>query len=355
MSIPQGTAPESSDGNGGHPDATMTRAPRQPHTWTACPGSAFNVRCGPNYAVNGKKAPSGAPLYDVVACDAFTSEMKLRHLARVAALPDEPSCSDVPPLLIINFMIPNYPPSGLMSATKRVDGPGWNLVLYCRLSAAVREAIEQGGPVPPALDLWRRFTHPREGEGLRSSRVKMIFGITDTEEPGFSLVTKSLVNRYNYKPFLSKTACSFYSVPGVRASPPAARPCPRLALAALRAPCCLCPPPTAAPACAQKYFEIDCDIHTWSAAALNGFNSIKSRMGAALCRAGSVIEADDDQDLPETMLVGAYFTHLDPNRCPNFDPALTRYLSDERNYVPPMAGSLGGQALNAARSQSSPA
>ena len=78
-------------------------------------------------------------------------------------------------------------------------------------------------------------------------------------------------------------------------------------------------------------------------------------MGAALCRAGSVIEADDDQDLPETMLMGAYFTHLDPNRCPNFDPALTRYLSDERNYVPPMTGSLGGQALNAARSQSSPA
>ena len=77
-------------------------------------------------------------------------------------------------------------------------------------------------------------------------------------------------------------------------------------------------------------------------------------MGAALCRAGSVIEADDDQDLPETMLMGAYFTHLDPNRCPNFDPALTRYLSDERNYVPPMTGSLGG-ALNAARSQSSPA
>ena len=253
MSIPQGTAPKSSDGNGGHPDATMTRAPRQPHTWTACPGSAFNVRCGPNYAVNGKKAPSGAPLYDVVACDAFTSEMKLRHLARVAALPDEPSCSDVPPLLIINFMIPNYPPSGLMSATKRVDGPGWNLVLYCRLSAAVREAIEQGGPIPPALDLWRRFTHPTEGEGLRSSRVKMIFGITDTEEPGFSLVTKSLVNRYNYKPFLSKTACSFYSVPGVRASPPAALPCPRLALAALCAPCCLCAPPTAAPACAEIF------------------------------------------------------------------------------------------------------
>ena len=27
-------------------------------------------------------------------------------------------------------------------------------------------------------------------------------------------VTKTLVNRYNYKPFLSKTACSFYSEPG---------------------------------------------------------------------------------------------------------------------------------------------
>ena len=61
------------------------------------------------------QAPSGAPLYEVVACDAFTSETKLSHLARVMALPEEPHCSDLPPLLIVNFMIPNYTPSGTMA------------------------------------------------------------------------------------------------------------------------------------------------------------------------------------------------------------------------------------------------
>ena len=131
----------------------------------------------------------------------------------------------------------------------------------------------------------------------------MIFGLTDTEEPGFSLVTKTLVNRYNYKPFLSKTACSFYSVPG-------------------------------------KYFEIDLDIHTWSSAALNGLNTIKSRMSHCLGRVGTVIEADDDQDMPEQMLAGVYLTYLDPAKCRPFDPTLTRYLNDERNLMPPLTGSL---------------
>jgi len=253
--------------------------------------------------VTGKKAPSGAPLYDVVACDAFTSETKLSHLARVMALPEEPHCSDLPPLLIINFMIPNYTPSGMMATARRTDGPGWNFVLCCRLTADVRKAVEEGRALPPAVDLWRRFVHPTDGLPLRQNRVKMIFGLTDTEEPGFSMVTKTLVNRYNYKPFLSRTACSFYSVPG-------------------------------------RYFEIDLDIHTWSSAALNGLNTIKSRMSNCLGRVGTVIEAEDDADMPEQMLAGVYLTYLDPAKCQPFDPRLTRYLNDEANWIPPLTGSL---------------
>ena len=76
-------------------------------------------------------------------------------VVRGAGLPEAPSASELPPLLIINWMIPNYPPGGLM-ASKRSDGPGWNLVIYCRLSAWVREALEQGGPLSPGVDLFRR-------------------------------------------------------------------------------------------------------------------------------------------------------------------------------------------------------
>eukprot|EP00964_Phaeocystis_antarctica_P076061 scaffold47004_cov52-Phaeocystis_antarctica.AAC.5 len=57
-SISQQALPEGADRppSRGHPDLTISRAPRAPHTWTQCPGAAFHVRQGPNYAVTGKKA-----------------------------------------------------------------------------------------------------------------------------------------------------------------------------------------------------------------------------------------------------------------------------------------------------------
>jgi len=178
--------------------------------------------------------------------------------------------------------------------------------MYCRLSPAVREALEQGQPVPPAVDLFRRFVHPTSPEGvaLRKERLKLIFGLTDAEEPGFNMMTKSLVTRYNCKPFLSKTASSFYDVPG-------------------------------------KYVEIDVDTHTWSNATLQGFNTVKSKMSSMLLRGGAVIQAEGDEEMPEQMLVGYYLVYLDPAKARNFDPALTEYLNDERNHVPPLPGSMG--------------
>ena len=65
-------------------------------------------------------------------------------------------------------------------------------MLCCRLTDDVRKAVEEGRQLPRALGLWRRFVHPTEGLPLRQNRVKMIFGLTDTEEPGFSVVTKAL-------------------------------------------------------------------------------------------------------------------------------------------------------------------
>ena len=56
LPLRQCSAPEG--GPSEHPDATITRAERAPHTWTQCPGAAFHVRQGPNYAVTGKKVRS---------------------------------------------------------------------------------------------------------------------------------------------------------------------------------------------------------------------------------------------------------------------------------------------------------
>ena len=60
-----------------------------------------------------------------------------------------------------------------------------------------------------------------------------------------------------------------------------------------------------------------------------------------LGRAGVVIQAEGDEEMPEQMLCGNYLTYLDPLKAVVFDPALSHYLSDERNFVPPLPGSLG--------------
>ena len=65
-------------------------------------------------------------------------------------------------------------------------------------------------------------------------------------------------------------------------------------------------------------------------------------MQSMLIRGGAVIQAEDDEELPEQMLATSYLTYLDPSKARNFDPILTEYLSDERNQtVRPLSGSLG--------------
>ena len=102
------------------------------------------MRRGPNYKEKRKKAPSAPALYEVFAVDVHASERKLAHIGRVVELPTDPSPpprdAGLPPYVIINWMVPDYAPSGLLQA-KRSDGPGWNLVLYCRLSDAIREQL----------------------------------------------------------------------------------------------------------------------------------------------------------------------------------------------------------------------
>ena len=332
-----------------HPDEAIKQAARQPHTWTRCPGAAFNVRRGPNYKDKRKKAPSASSLYEVFAVDVHSSETKLAHIGRVAALPPDPAPpprASLPPYVIINWMVPNYPPSGLIGP-KRSNGPGWNLVLYCRLSDAVRSQLAHaasgdgsatGGAAtsaagrPASVDLLRRFMHPVDGARLRGERLKCIMGLADTERPSFGMVLKQMILRYNFKPFLSKTASFCYVGP--------------------------------------DYFEIDIDIHTWGHAALSAFNTVKEKMAALLPRVAVVVEADGDDEMPEQasaplnsrlppsrvarcllssapaltscplvaqVIAGVFLTNLDPARAAPINAELAAYLSDAANHTPPFA------------------
>ena len=51
----------------------VTTDPRvsEPHTWCQVDPRQFNVRAGPDYNRNKKKAPSGPPIYEAFAVDVF--------------------------------------------------------------------------------------------------------------------------------------------------------------------------------------------------------------------------------------------------------------------------------------------
>ena len=340
--------PEQSENCGTSLDDFFKSADREPHTWTACTGTAFKVRCGPNYKEKRKKKPSAQSLYEVFAIDVYSSESKLPHIGRVAMLPEDAAQSEacgLPPYVIINWMVPNYPPSGMLGP-KRTNGPGWNLVLYCRLSQRLRsvptqppapsaappqqrlppaqpppaeqvaqppplqpplqppqpplQPPQQPPPTPPpqlpAVDLLRRFMHPTEGARLRGERLKCIMGLADTEKPAFNLLLKKAIVHNNFKPFLSKTASFCYTGRG--------------------------------------YFEIDIDIHMWGTAPLSAFNTVKGSLPSMLLRAGCLIEAADDAEMPENMLAAACVTHLDPSRAQPIAPEIVAYLNDPANHEP---------------------
>ena len=348
LQLPE-TLPEQSGSSSKEPlDDAIKAAEREPHTWTKCPGAAFKVRKGPNYKEKRKKAPSAPALYEVFAVDVHASERKLAHIGRVVDLPADPSPpprdAGLPSYVIINWMVPNYAPSGLLQA-KRSDGPGWNLVLYCKLSDATREQLARGASIAPAanggsssgsngtaagsgssnsasrdgsfkesssnggggsgsssyypsIDLLRRFMHPTDGARLRGERLKCIMGLADTDKPTFGMVLKQLILRYNFKPFLSKTASFCYI--------------------------------------GQTYYEIDIDIHTWGHAALSAFNTVKEKMAGLLPRVAVVVEADTDDEMPEQVIAGVYLTNMDPSLAPTIDAELAAYLNDEANHVKPL-------------------
>ena len=318
-------------------DAAVKKNPPPQHTWPQCPAASFKLRCGPNYKATGKKAPSADALYEVrspawrlpppspcrrdssrntrltrarirlppsqvFAVDVFQSPTKLSHVGRVVALPPDadpppPDCG-LPPYVIINWMVPNYAPGSALLGSKKTNGPGWSLVLYCRLSDAVRALLREGlAAQMPSIDLLRRYMHP-SGSLLRGTRLKCVFGLIDKEGPAFGMVMKQMISRYNFKPFLSKTASFCYG--------------------------------------GADYFEIDVDIHTWGSTALSGFNTVKEKIPQMILRGGVVIEGDGDAEMPEQMLASVLLCRLDPKRAPPFPAELARYLSETQHHAEPL-------------------
>ena len=263
-------------------DRLFCDGPKNDHAWTRCPGRAFNVRTGPNYAKTGKKLPSLDPLYDVADVYAFSCpDNKTPDLGRMFNLPKEDCLGPhgVPANLVLTVLLPDYAPALFAS---RQDGPGWAFAIGCRLSAAARQQL-RSGELSPALKLWKSVVGAPADSPLRK-RLKCICGLANPSEIGFDKVTNGLVTKYNAKPFMCISSGVYH-------------------------------------AGATEYFGVEVDVHRWGKLALNGFNMVKQHIQHMRMRFGIVIQGETDEELPEQMLACAYMSKLSSEKCPQVPAA----------------------------------
>jgi len=237
-------------------------------TWSNGDGTTFNVRLGPNYKTNKIKAPSEPSLYEIFAFDVWrTKEKKINHISRFYDMPRRPPVAgnkyDIPPILLINVLVPDYEPP--FWGKVPTNGKGYSMVFFAELSKPAKELLRLGR-LTPALKLFQAFVRGgRTGE--HGDCLKCIARIVNTTEAAksYGMFIGKWVTSYNSTPFLARNSPSFYYNPG-------------------------------------KFFEIDLDAHLFGKLARQGLGAVKGYIEKFIFDFGFVIEGRKDEENPEQML-----------------------------------------------------
>jgi len=238
-----------------------------PGTWSNGYGSSFKVRQGPNYVKTRKKAPSAESIYEIFAFDCWkTEKFKITNVAQFYEIPSRPVVSEkfyLPPVLIINVLVPAYDPP--LFGYEMNDGEGWSMVIFAELTQSSKNQLVKGS-LTPGMKLFQQFI-----EGGKDSpygdRLKVIARILNINEAynQYGPVVGLLVSQYNGTPFLARDSPTFYHVPG-------------------------------------KYFGIDLDAHLFGTVAKKGLAGIKNYMNKIVYDIGFLIEGRSNEENPEQIL-----------------------------------------------------
>jgi len=266
-----------------------------PLSWSNCDARSFEVRRGPNY-VSGQKAPSKSALYTIFAVDAYTTTRKVHKIWKYVdiapfikqhATKYDKDKFPLPPLFVINFMVPDYEPA-LMGG--KSDGEGLSIIVYAHISPETRKALELyaedpvAHPMRPSIDLLQQFIHSDLVHSELRNRFKCIARVMNPKHTDFGFLANRMLNRYNGKPFLARTSSTFYHEPG-------------------------------------QYFGADIDIHVFGYPARQGLSYVKGTLQTAIYDVGFTIEGHHNEQLPEQILACCRVSKIGFDVCEAF-PAL---------------------------------
>ncbi len=216
-------ANDNNDNNSGKPIAGATypysEIPTQ-HTWSKTNHQNFQLRIGPNYDWNKKKAPSKTPLYEIFAVDIFSSESRIDHITEKIQMPstameaiESNKHPHVPSIFVVQVQIPSDKPP--MFSTVE-DGPGWSIVMYFKITNDTLNALnnmnEKGDSDnnnSAAVKLFSQWCEHAHQDAAWRGRFKVIASCSNLTELGMP----SMVTSYNAKPVLIRKTSTIHKTP----------------------------------------------------------------------------------------------------------------------------------------------
>lgn len=166
-------------------DALQRRSPSESTDecrwcWDECDASTYSIRSS-DYMRTKQKVSSAKAFYKLVAADLFATDTKAFHIAKHMQLPahsdpvlvrsggGSPADTVLPPLMIFNIQLPNYPAAFFGSN----DGPGQSIVFYFALPDDFDPLLAEN---QAAVGLLQRFVaNGREADGTPTrERLKLI-------------------------------------------------------------------------------------------------------------------------------------------------------------------------------------
>ena len=179
------------------------------NTWSNCSAETFSCRVGPNYQWSGNKEPSSTSLYECVGVDWIKSEYRVDDIPSKVKIPDDfidnkyDKSAGLPPLLVVNIQVPSD--NNLAIFAECMDGAGYSLVFYFKITQQTMEYAKDLSTAPPSVALLAQYCNeaPEMDKDLNSEwrgRFKAIIRCENIEIFNFP----PLITGYNSKPVLIK-------------------------------------------------------------------------------------------------------------------------------------------------------
>ena len=233
------------------------------YRWFEADAKIFNLRCGPEYKRNKKKAPSDAAVMQLVDVKMYRNAVKMKHVCNELPLPDVGSDEFH---FVVNIQIPDYAPA-MWGGPE--DGEGWSVIMYFSMPASTHDEVLNNPQAGWAVLLKRLLEAPVDDESQTEAkaihdRFKLIAKIMNVDDIDLDSFTRKLIDSHNAQPVLSRPQHTFFK--------------------------------------GHNYFEVDVDVHLFPYIALKGLHSLLDRVKSMVIDVCICLEGHTDEELPERAL-----------------------------------------------------